>query len=477
MSSWGRIYDNLMSGLSRHWNEMTRIQEQIASGSRVLRVSDDPAAGAEIIALQRRSRSLDSYAKNLDRLTLDLELSSAVTQEVSTSLVRAQQLLEQGATGTYSSEQRAAIAEEINALLDDIVMLANTEVTGRYLFGGDGAASPPYVAQREDGRIVAVRYVGGPGELSVPVSPGSVYPGPLTGGQVFHADGRREPVLLGSTGAAAGRGTSSVRGDVWLTFTHAQTSYAGTTGVAAGASSADGDTILGANHTLTIYADEGMVRLDDGEKVAYDAMTDNDLRLENAAGDVAYVDMTNLAGGLSGTVSVTVTATGQATIDDGQTVADLTTFTDNEAVTDAEGRVLYIDARFLARTGTEPVRVPGTYDVFGALIGTRDLLLNERDLAEPQQLELLQDSLASLKEAAAAVTAAITTAGARLEAVDSIRRRQEDVAVDLDARTSTLQDADVIQLATELARVQTHYEMMLAASARLLDLSLLDYVR
>jgi hypothetical protein len=54
----------------------------------------------------------------------------------------------------------------------------------------------------------------------------------------------------------------------------------------------------------------------------------------------------------------------------------------NQAVTDSRtGRVLYVDTTGIQSTGTELVRVPGTYDIFGTLISLRDLLLNPKGLS------------------------------------------------------------------------------------------------
>jgi len=45
------------------------------------------------------------------------------------------------------------------------------------------------------------------------------------GEEVFRSNDRSDPVFLGSTGAAAGTGTASVRGDVWLTVDQDQGNY------------------------------------------------------------------------------------------------------------------------------------------------------------------------------------------------------------------------------------------------------------
>jgi flagellin-like hook-associated protein FlgL len=55
---------------------------------------------------------------------------------------------------------------------------------------------------------------------------------------------------------------------------------------------------------------------------------------------------------------------------------------------------------------------------------------------------------------------------------ESLTRLRDHVELQRDG----LEDADVVEVATDLAREQTLYEMTLAVSSKLLNLSLLDYL-
>ncbi len=480
MSGWGTIYNNMMYGLENHSQTLARLQEQIASGSRVIRASDDPSNAFQIMDIKSQTRTLEVYSENLDRIVLSLKQTYSVIQELSSSLSGedgARGKLTQAASGTYTDSQRSGLAVYFDTLLGHAISLANRKVLGQYVFGGDASdASVPYVAQYEDGKIVSVTYEGGLRSISVPVASGVEQSATLVGEEVFRSDRRTEPIFYGDTGAAAGAGTSTVRGDAWLTVVHDTTTYGGATGVLAGSRSDDEDTIVGMSHKLTLDADTGRIRLDGGQFVDYTGAEDN-LELTNVAGDVVFVDMRSLAGGLSGMIDVTITATGKMSIDDLESTADLTAFTDNEAVIDSvTGRVLYVDATGIERTGVEPVRVPGTYDLFGMLIGARDALLNERGLSEADQTELIGEAIESLNEVLGGLTDNMTAVGGRSQAMDTLKMTLVNIQGDLDIRRSTLQDADIIELAAELARTQTFYEMTLAVTARVLSLSLLDYL-
>jgi flagellin-like hook-associated protein FlgL len=134
-----------------------------------------------------------------------------------------------------------------------------------------------------------------------------------------------------------------------------------------------------------------------------------------------------------------------------------------------------VDTSGLTRLGSEPVRVPGTSDLFSMLINARDVLLGERETGAAVQTALAR-SLETLDEVWTGITQHMTAAGGRLAALDSLQGSVEDMISRHEARRATLQDVDVAEVAIELTRVQTFYEMTLAATARYMNLSLLDYL-
>lgn len=475
MSGLSAIYDITMMTLLRQGRDMARLMEQGAGGLRVIRASDDPADAYAILNYQAQAASLAAYGKNIDQVSQQLTQASGVLQSFTDGLSRIQQLASQGASGTYSQDQRTAIAEEIDSQLETLVSQANGQYMGRSLFAGSSAGRAAYEVDRQGGRIVDVRYVGSLQANRVPIAPGVEQSPELVGARVFASDSRQAPAFDGTTGLRAGAGTSSIRGDAWLTVSHDTTTYGGTTGIAAGAGSAGGDTIVGDSHVLRLDATAHTVALDDGTVVAFGAGSTN-LELRNAAGEVAYVDLSSLDGALTGQATVQIHATAKASLDDGATCTVLD-FSANQAVRDGRtGQVLYVDSSGLQRIGVEPVKVPGTYDLFRSLVNIRDLLLNSRNLSPRQQADQLNQSLPELKEVTAGVTTAMTTVGGRLQAMDRLKQSLEDLSGSAGDQAAALQDVDVAQLAIDLSRNQTFYQMTLASTSKLLSLSLLDYL-
>ncbi|MFP4105016.1 MAG: flagellar hook-associated protein FlgL [Phycisphaerae bacterium] len=477
MSGWGTIYNNTSSALHKHGTHMARLQEMISSGSRVSRPSDDPNDANIILQMKSTHANLQSYTRNLDEVSRSLEASNDTVLQVTRDLATINQRLTQAASGTLSDAQRQAMAAEADSILESVLRQINTPVIGQYLFSGAATNVKPLQVTRENGEIVDVKYGGSDIDMKVMVAPGIQFSKTSIAPDIFQDRNPGDMVFHGNTGVVEGTGTSSVQGTTRLDLEHVETliSDPGASGVAVGTSSAAGDTILGV-HSLQINTDTKQVSLDGGSAVAYDG-TETDLAVKNADGDVVHLDMTGVVAS-AGTKTVELTGNGQASIDGGASWSTIDTFGDNVVVANAStGRALYLDTTDLQRTGTERIRRPGTYNLCEALMEVRDTLRNKDKLPESEQTKMLAAVLESVDEVRSLATQELTGLGGRLQALDGLRTSLQDQADRADIQRAEMQDADVVQVATDLARYQTLYEMTLASASKLLSISLLDFIR
>jgi len=391
--SLASIYNNVSYALNLHSKAITLLQEQASTGNRVNRASDSPSEAYRILGLNSQERSLQAYQESVAELVGNLEISSTIIADMSSELASIQTLLTQIVGGVYDAEGQRRIAEKINSSLEQLVSLANTKHANQYLFGGSDTGRAPYEVIRENGQIVQVVYQGSDTSRSVNVASGMNIETYHVGDEVFHADDREPPVFLGQTGAAAGTGTSTVQGDVWLTVDHDGTNY--------------------------------RVSIDDG---------------------ATYV---------------TVPAGGDS----------------NLAVTDSRtGRVLYLDTTAITTTGTELVRVPGTYDAFQTLISLRDMLVNERGLDTQELLDYANEAVAGVQEVYNLLLQAEVSTGSKIGFLSTLKNNLEDMEYDTQDETTRLQEADIAQIAIDLSRREILYEMSLSVAGRLMSVSLLDFI-
>jgi flagellar hook-associated protein 3 FlgL len=211
------IYDNISYSLQLHGREITQLQEQASTGNQVNRASDDASVAYRILGLNSQNASLSTYQDNVTNLIGNLEMSATITTNMASQLASVQTVLTQIVGGVYDPDSRARIADELNSTLEQMVTLANTKQGNQYLFGGNNTGAAPYTVVRNNGQITQVNYQGSQEGMRVGVAPGLEIDACQVGDDVFNSHSRGAPVFLGATGAAAGTGTSSTQGDVWLT--------------------------------------------------------------------------------------------------------------------------------------------------------------------------------------------------------------------------------------------------------------------
>lgn len=148
----------------------------------------------------------------------------------------------------------------------------------------------------------------------------------------------------------------------------------------------------------------------------------------------------------------------------------------NLAVTDSAGRVLYVNTTVITSAGVELVEVPGTHDIFNTLITIRDLLKNEKGHTDVQSRAMLNNSFDSLDELTNLLAQTQATVGSRINFLDTLEDNLTNMKYNTEDETTRLEEADIAQLAIELSRREVLYQMSLSVAAKLLSMSLLDFL-
>ena len=138
-------FEASLANLQRRQQQLSTTQEQLTSGKRVLRPSDDPAAAAAAErALAAASRS-DAQRRALDASRLATQLTEGALGEAGELLQQARELLVAAGNGSYGDADRLDLAERLRGLRSDLYTVANrSDGAGRHLFGGQGSDGPPF---------------------------------------------------------------------------------------------------------------------------------------------------------------------------------------------------------------------------------------------------------------------------------------------------------------------------------------------
>jgi flagellin-like hook-associated protein FlgL len=477
------LWDALKERLHTSTRRLADAQEEVTTGIRVNRPSDDPSAAVRLVGLKSELANLDRYRENAEEAVGRLESGAEALRQISELLSEARSLGQWGATGTNGPTDREAIARDIDSLLDQAISLANTRFGRTWVFAGETGSELPYVRDEATGRIV---FTGEDAERHVPISPGLNAPADMPGSSIFGGRDRGVTTFYGSTGAGPGEGTDSGRGRATLTLTHVDTVFGdgagagggdSVSGVTAGASSPGGDTILG-NHTLNLTVNAagtgGTVALDGGPSIAFTSSSSADLAVPNGDGDVVHVDLRGVTAGYNG--NVTLLGNGELSTDGGSTRTAID-FTSAQAVIDSRtNEVTHVDTRSVVRTGVERVDYEGTFDVFAALEALRDELRNVDGRDESELSDAIGRRVGTLVEVHDDVLLALGTVGARAERMSASASQLSDLGLQLDRLRSNLEDTDITEAVVELSEQENLFQAALAVGARLAQPTLLDYL-
>ncbi|MDD5758338.1 MAG: flagellin [Desulfobulbaceae bacterium] len=130
------IYSRINTNLGKITTDMGKINEQISSGMQMSKLSDQPVNLASALRFRTVITELGQFTENIQNgNTIITAAESALTQMKDLAL-RAKTLAIQATSPGNSAANREAIAEEIKNMHEQAVALANTQVNGKYIFGG-----------------------------------------------------------------------------------------------------------------------------------------------------------------------------------------------------------------------------------------------------------------------------------------------------------------------------------------------------
>jgi len=138
-------YNSMRESLMRYNRELTEANYKVATGKEVNKPSDDPVAIVSILGSRRNLAALEQYQRNITMADNWLKTTDGVLANAEDILSRARELAEQMATGTYTAQNRADTAVEIEGLILNLISLANTKLGGNQIFAGDKILTTPFL--------------------------------------------------------------------------------------------------------------------------------------------------------------------------------------------------------------------------------------------------------------------------------------------------------------------------------------------
>ncbi|MGE5484580.1 MAG: flagellar hook-associated protein FlgL [Ignavibacteriales bacterium] len=142
-------------------------QEQIASGKRINKPSDDPVGANRAFRLRTSIAEVERYAKNVGDARDWLLATEEALRQMVEAMHRVGELATSAATDTVTMASLDATAKELDQIQEHLVSLANSDHGGRYLFAGQNTLTQPFTIAGPAGvlDVGAIYREVGPGQV------------------------------------------------------------------------------------------------------------------------------------------------------------------------------------------------------------------------------------------------------------------------------------------------------------------------
>ncbi|MFO4088723.1 flagellar hook-associated protein FlgL [Enterobacter asburiae] len=175
------MYEQNMRGITDSQSRWLSYGEQMSTGKRVNRPSDDPIAASQAIVLSQSQSQNSQFALARTFATQKVSLEDNVLTQVNTAISSVREKLVYATNGTLSDDDRLSLATDIQGIRDQLMNLANTtDGNGRFIFAGYKTESAPFDAVTGD-------YNGGAEAISQQVDTARNMTISHTGQQIFES--------------------------------------------------------------------------------------------------------------------------------------------------------------------------------------------------------------------------------------------------------------------------------------------------
>jgi flagellar hook-associated protein 3 FlgL len=162
--STSMIHSNAVNALLKRQTELSKTQNEVASGLRVQRPADDPVAAVKILQLEQAKLAHVQYGTNISSATTRLEQEEQALADSDSVLQRVRELALQANSSALSTADRQSIAAELGQLNQQLLDIGNRkDATGEFMFAGLSSATQPFARDASNN----VAYAGDAGTRSV----------------------------------------------------------------------------------------------------------------------------------------------------------------------------------------------------------------------------------------------------------------------------------------------------------------------
>jgi flagellar hook-associated protein 3 FlgL len=497
------LQTNSLQNIFRITEELFKTQQQIATGKRISKPSDDPAGIRDALSLRTSVTKSDQFVRNVNNNRIYFQAGESTLDSINFNLIRAKELAVQELGGLATAETRKYAVSELNQLISQTLDSANIKVKNQFIFGGTEFRTQPF-EQSASGAV----YHGNSEGHKIAVGSNTNAEFTLPGSETFGND--LNPKITKKTKLTSlNAGSGITPGSISIT------DRAGNSGtVTVNSSDTVEDLILKINNlkgsvTATVNAKGSGLQLTDGSSVISQALTVSENSGGNTAKELGILgqrdgnisgsnlnpivtsetlisDLKNGNGLTLNQISISNgAASGIVTLSSAETIGDVinlinATSLNITASINSTGNSLLVNSNnsttiaivknIGADETAEDLGLGGGKNVFTTLFKLRDALKTNDSLAILASLENLGSSQISINNNRAIV-------GAKLSGVEKKVDFHNQNRLNISDQLSNIEDVDAVKSISDLANLEFALQATLSATAKVLQPTLMDFLR
>lgn len=173
-------YRILNSEISRINNQLEDLRTQAATGKKINRPSDEPAAIRPVLSARTQIRATDRFISSMSTALDRLDNQDTYLDQVENLLVSAKETTISAINSARSEADLATLADQIGYIKTELMSVANSQVGGQYIFAGFQEDVAPFTANGDQ-----VVYNGDLNVKRLETAPGEYVDTNLTGAELF----------------------------------------------------------------------------------------------------------------------------------------------------------------------------------------------------------------------------------------------------------------------------------------------------
>ncbi|KUG02331.1 flagellar hook-associated protein flgl [hydrocarbon metagenome] len=137
------MVNTLKMNISTNTQRMAVTQEQIASGKKINKVSDDPGSLVQVMRIRGNVTENKQYVRNLAEAVSFLDTADSALDDLTAVMQRVRELTVKAANETNDKSALEAVADEIEILKGQVRTIANISYSNKYIFAGTNVTEAP----------------------------------------------------------------------------------------------------------------------------------------------------------------------------------------------------------------------------------------------------------------------------------------------------------------------------------------------